>query len=140
MQLIGFVAAAGTLNPLVWFVTVTCVAGLVLKSIQTAFLPPIGWSVYPDCGVSAAVKVVVDVPPGKSRPKLTAPVPAAVAPEGGVTTTDEVADAANVHPPAGCAPVVDPSGVLNGTTCLTTVTVPVQFPSARLRKAVPAAG
>ena len=46
---------------------------------------------------------------------------------------------AKVHPPAGWAPVIDPAGEVEGTTCLMTETEPVQLPWASAFSAAPAA-
>src|SRR6476659_6804125 len=97
------------------------VSGLV----QTALNPPTGWRVKPLCWVSTAATGAVVVPPGKVKLKLSAPVPVAVAPEGGAMVTPlAVVVAPNVQPPAGTAPMMEPAGAVFGTTCLTTVTEP----------------
>ena len=80
----------------------------------------------------------VVLPPGKVRLKFSAPVPAAVTPLGGAIVTPLAAVVApKVQPPAGVAPVIEPGGAVLGTTCLTTVTEPVQLPRARFRRMVP---
>src|SRR6478735_541303 len=114
--------------------TTAPVSGLV----HTALNPSTGWRVKPLCRVSRAVTGAVVVPPGKVRLKLSAPVPEAVAPEDGAMVTPvAVVVAPNVQPPAGAAPVMEPAGAVFGTTCLTTVTEPLQLPSARFFRMVP---
>ena len=83
----------------------------------------------PDCWVSVTVTGPVVVPPEKVSGKLTAPVPSAVGADVGAST-DTPGDPAAVitHPPAGVAPVIDPAGAVEGTTCLTTVIEPWQLP------------
>ena len=60
-------------------------------------------------------EAAVVVPPGNVRPKLSAPVPAAVSPLAGeIVTPGVVVVAPKVHPPAGSAPVVVPAGAVTG--------------------------